>query len=65
MLSEIRDEVSRVMIIVVLIFCIVATSVTYNKEALWEEKYSNWMFNTDCDSGTGFVDAMIKPEKNP
>ena len=61
MLSEIRNEVSHVMVIAVLIFCIIATSVTYNKEALWEERYANWTFNTGCDSGTGFVDAIIKP----
>jgi hypothetical protein len=64
MLSEIRDEVSHVMVIIVLIFCIVASSVTYNKKALFEDRYANWVFNTDCDSGTGFVDAMIMPE-NP
>lgn len=61
MLSEIRSEVSHVMVILVLIFCIIAYSVTYNKEALWEGKYASWTFNENPQEGTGFVDAIIKP----
>lgn len=64
MLSEIRDEVSHVMVIIVLIFCIVASSVTYNKEALWEGRYANWTYNTMPSEGTGFIDSIVLPENN-
>ena len=34
-----------------------------NREALWEDKYQSWTYNTDCPIPDGFSRAVIDPDK--
>lgn len=36
-----------------------------NREAVWEEKCQNWSWNLNPQEGTGFIDSIVRPEKNP
>lgn len=63
MVKEIMLEVKDWFWIVVIIafgmcFCDIG-----NREALWEDKYQGWTFNTDCPVPDGFSRAMIGPDK--
>ena len=61
LINEIKSECWHVFILIIIIACGMLLCDIGNREAAWDLKYQNWEYNIDCDSGSGFYDAMIKP----
>lgn len=36
-----------------------------NRKATLEEWYQSYEYNIDCDSGSGWIDSIVTPEKKP
>lgn len=59
MIKELIIEFIFIIVILLLSFwCIVE-----NEKLVWDYKYENWIYNTDPQESTGWIDAIIKLNK--
>lgn len=63
MITEIIHEVEYWFWLVVIVAFGMCSCDIGNREALWEDKYQNWIYITDCHLPDGFLRAMIDPDK--
>lgn len=61
LIDEIKSECWYVFILVVILLWGLIICEIPQREIELEKMYRNWEYNIDCDSGSGFYDAMIKP----
>lgn len=63
LIDEIRSECWHLFILIIIIACGILLCDIANREAVWNLKYQNWTFNTNCPLPDGFSRAMIDPDK--
>ncbi len=65
LINEIKSECWYVFLVIIIIACGMLLCDIANREAVWEEKYSSWIFNETPSEGTGWIDSVVRPEKSP
>ncbi len=65
LINEIRSECWYAFLIIIIITCGMFLCNSANKEAVWEAKYEAWTFNNNPQEGNGWINSIVRPEKNP
>ncbi len=65
LINEIKPECWDVFILIIIIACGMFLCDIANREAVWDLKYQNWIFNDNPQEGTSWIDSIVRPEKSP
>lgn len=61
--KKIKIEFIYSSILIIIIFLNIIWCTVENENLVWNYKYENWVYNTNPQEGTGWIDAVIKINK--
>lgn len=65
MINEIKSECWYVFLVIIIITWGMFLCAAHNYYTAWESTYQNWHYNLNPSEGTGWIDSVVRPEKNP